>query len=52
MRLDPWHGLAEHRPLGSLNRLRKKVYAASSAMRRKLNAETEVFVSSIDEIPN
>lgn len=52
MRLDVWQGLQEHKPLGSVNRLRKKVYAASSMMRRKLNAVTEVTVSNIDEIPN
>ena len=29
----PWHGLAEHRPLGGINRLRRAVYEASAAMR-------------------
>jgi len=36
---SPWHGLAEHRPLGSLNRLRRIVYAAIAAERRGLNAQ-------------
>jgi hypothetical protein len=27
---SPWHGLAEHRPLGGINRLRRPVYVASS----------------------
>lgn len=30
---DPWHGLAAHRPLGSINRLRKRAYEASRAFR-------------------
>ena len=29
----PWHSLAEHRPLGSINRLRKAVYLASEGHR-------------------
>ena len=29
----PWHGIAEHRPLGSLNRLRRAVYEASAIFR-------------------
>ncbi|TQV83903.1 catalase family protein [Denitrobaculum tricleocarpae] len=34
MSFTPWHCLAEHQPLGSINRLRKPVYEASSDMRR------------------
>jgi len=33
----PWHALAEHRPLGGINRARKKVYEAISARRHELN---------------
>jgi hypothetical protein len=29
----PWHGLAEHKPLGGINRLRLQVYIASSQHR-------------------
>ncbi len=29
MSFNPWHALAEHRPMGGMNRLRKMVYAAS-----------------------
>ena len=29
----PWHSLAEHQPLGSINRLRRAVYLASEAKR-------------------
>lgn len=31
----PWHALAEHRPMGGMNRLRKMVYDASVKNRRK-----------------
>ncbi|UVE19515.1 catalase family protein [Pseudomonas sp. LS44] len=30
---NPWHALAEHRPIGGINRLRKAVYEAVSAYR-------------------
>lgn len=33
MSFSPWHGLAAHRPLGSIMRLRKRVYEASAAFR-------------------
>jgi len=31
---NPWHALAEHRPLGSMNRARKEIYRALSEYRR------------------
>jgi len=31
---DPWHALAEHRPLGGINRARRAVYAASLNLRQ------------------
>jgi hypothetical protein len=34
---SPWHGLLAHRPLGSLNRMRRMVYPASSSLRHQLN---------------
>ena len=34
---NPWHALSDHRPLGGINRARKAVYVALSAMRHKLN---------------
>lgn len=33
----PWHALVEHRPLGGINRARKKVYEAMSQRRHELN---------------
>jgi hypothetical protein len=35
---SPWHGLMAHRPLGSLNRVRRMAYPASSVLRHGLNA--------------
>jgi hypothetical protein len=34
---SPWHGIAAHRPLGSLMRVRQAVYAASSDFRAQRN---------------
>jgi len=34
---NPWNSLPEHRPLGSVNRMRFAVYLASRQVRRKLN---------------
>jgi hypothetical protein len=34
---DVWHGLAAHRPLGSINRVRKTVYPKSAGFRRQFN---------------
>ena len=35
---DPWHALAEHRPLGGINRARRAVYAASLNLRQSAAA--------------
>jgi hypothetical protein len=35
----PWHAIAEHRPLGGINRTRKKVYTVLSRARHELNSE-------------
>ena len=37
----PWHALAEHCPLGGINRIRRSAYAASSAVRHQLNGVAE-----------
>lgn len=51
LRVDPWMGLKTMQPLGSPNRLRKVVYPASSALRRKINATTVIHIKSLDELP-
>ncbi|KAF1344105.1 catalase-like domain-containing protein [Delphinella strobiligena] len=49
--LDPWRGLADHRPLGSVNRLRKGVYPHSRKQRDAMNASESKDAHSIDDIP-
>lgn len=51
LRVDPWHGLKAYQPLGGSNRLRKTVYPASSALRRKMNAAKKIHVTDIPEFP-
>ena len=51
MKLHPWRGLEAHRPLGSINRLRKGVYDASRTRREELNPSKAQDVQDIEEIP-
>ncbi len=39
---NPWHALAEHRPLGNQNRARRVIYLETSKLRRALNGEAHV----------
>jgi catalase len=38
----PWHALAEHRPVGQINEIRKSVYVASSELRHATNQAPRV----------
>ena len=38
MAFSPWNALAEHRPMGGINRLRREVYLASQAKRGATNS--------------
>ncbi|WWC72083.1 uncharacterized protein I206_106043 [Kwoniella pini CBS 10737] len=50
--LSPWDGLLDHRPLGSINRLRHKAYEMSRAYREKGN-QTKVYLPlKVEDIPN
>jgi hypothetical protein len=51
MKLSPWDGLAEHQPLGSINRLRKTVYEMSRKKREAVNATPTKAINTVDEIP-
>lgn len=51
MKLNPWDALAEHQPLGSINRLRKTVYEMSRKNREAINATETKRVDGVDEIP-
>jgi len=48
---SPWHGLAAHRPLGSINRLRKRAYEASRAFRMSRNQAVRDEPASLGELP-
>lgn len=37
MKFSPWNGIAEHTPLGSVNRARKETYAHSADFRARVN---------------
>lgn len=37
---SPWHAVAAHRPLGSINRARRRIYEAMAARRIELNGVT------------
>lgn len=37
MAFSPWHGLTAHRPLGSINRVRRYVYQMSAGQRAEIN---------------
>ncbi|PWN31903.1 heme-dependent catalase [Meira miltonrushii] len=53
IRINPWDGRKDLKPLGSINRLRIKVYYASAVFRRKMNGNVpEVNVQHIDELPD
>ncbi len=48
---NSWRGLAAHRPLGSINRLKKLVYDASSDFRHKHNNVERREPSDVSELP-
>ena len=45
----PWHGLPEHRPLGSANRVRRRAYELISALRHERNGVPEREPSGADD---
>jgi Dyp-type peroxidase family len=52
MSFNPWHALPEHRPLGSINDLRRIVYPAIVKLRHRLNrvAPREPAVADYDRL--
>ena len=38
--INPWHSIAEHRPLGSINRNRKAMYSEMAKLRQQMNSAT------------
>ena len=49
---SPWRCLADHRPLGSLMRLRKEAYKTSSALRHHDDKKSMVEPRNISEFPD
>lgn len=50
--VNSWHGLKEHRPLGSTNRARRVVYAESRKLRLRVNGFKDyIEPASINEVP-
>lgn len=50
--VNSWHGLKEHQPLGSTNRMRRVVYAESRKLRLRVNGYRDyIEPGSINEVP-
>jgi hypothetical protein len=49
MAFTPWHSLVEHQPIGSINRLRKDVYAASAKHRLKQPESMPFFIRLLEK---
>ncbi len=47
--VNPWHCVAEHRPLGNQNRARRYVYLETSKVRQRINAEPRVEPTGDEE---
>lgn len=47
-----WNCIPEHRPLGSIQRVRLKAYETSSRFRHEMNQQPRVEPRSIDEMPD
>jgi hypothetical protein len=51
--VNSWHGLKEHQPLGSTNRMRRVVYAESRKLRLKVNGlDGYIEPASVKEVPH
>jgi hypothetical protein len=48
---NPWHCIEEHRPLGSIMRIRIKAYEMSSSFRHQMNAQPRLEPKDINELP-
>ncbi len=48
----PWYGLVAHRPLGSINRVRKRAYEELGKFRHDQNAQEEQNPTRLDQVPD
>ncbi|MGZ8159026.1 MAG: hypothetical protein ACXWT1_13520 [Methylobacter sp.] len=46
----PWHSLVEHKPIGSINRLRKSVYQASASHRLESPEEMPFLIRLLEKL--
>jgi len=51
MSFSPWHGLAAHRPLGSVNRVRKLVYETAARFRAERDGVCIAEPRNLDGLP-
>lgn len=51
LEFNSWRSIEDHRPLGSINRLKREVYLASSEFRHEKNGKARREPQSIDELP-
>ncbi|WP_304305982.1 catalase family protein [Pseudacidovorax intermedius] len=52
MAFSPWHGLAAHRPLGSIMRVRRIAYVAAAAYRATGNRTSVAQPATLDGLPD
>jgi len=51
LRYNPWHSLAEHKPLGNSNRARRRMYAELAWLRQAMNQVAHVEPTGDEEFP-
>lgn len=51
MSFSPWHGVRDHRPIGSVMRVRKAVYEMSAHFRAEHNGRRVEEPASLDDLP-
>ena len=49
---NPWHGIRQHQPLGSIMRVRIAAYERSTRYRHEMNAQPRIEPASLAEIPD
>lgn len=52
MSFNPWHGVAAHRPLGSIMRMRRAAYAASARFRAERAGVTMSEPDNLEDFPS
>jgi hypothetical protein len=52
LEFNSWRAIADHRPLGSINRLKREVYLASSEFRHEKNGKARHEPKTIAELPD